>query len=56
MTNPGRLRDLADVQELIRALNLDEAFASQLDAHVRPNCLELWRPVQLSSEDQPADS
>lgn len=46
LTSPGRPRGLADVQELIRAFNLDEAFASQLDAHVRPKCLELWRPVE----------
>lgn len=38
---PGRLRDLADVQELIRAEGLDESFADQLDPSVRTKFLEL---------------
>ncbi len=41
MTNPGRLRDLADVQELIRVLNLRDDFADQLDPYVRPEFLRL---------------
>jgi hypothetical protein len=45
MTNPGRLKDLADVQELIRALKLDRAFAGQLDPYVRPKYSELWDGV-----------
>src|SRR5579871_6770240 len=32
MTNPGRLKDLADVQELIRLLGLSAEFAEQLDS------------------------
>ncbi len=35
MTNPGRLRDLADVQELIRQLSLPPVFAGQLNPFVR---------------------
>lgn len=35
MTNPGRLRDLADVQELIRMLKLLPAFAERLHPYVR---------------------
>lgn len=35
MTNPGRLRDLADVQELIRALRFAPDFALQLHDSVR---------------------
>jgi hypothetical protein len=35
MTNPGRLRDLADVLELIKTLNLPIDFADQLDPFVR---------------------
>jgi len=41
MTNPGRLRDLADVQELIRNLNLPPSFAEQLNPYVRAKFLEL---------------
>ena len=41
MSAPGRLRDLADVQELIRAEGLDESFADQLDPSVRTKFLEL---------------
>src|SRR5207249_4041453 len=43
MTNPGRLKDLADVQELIRALDLPEGFAGQLHPFVREKYNELWR-------------
>jgi hypothetical protein len=46
MTNPGRLRDLADVQELIRHLSLPAAFAFQLNPYVREKFEELWRGVQ----------
>jgi hypothetical protein len=41
LTVPDRLRDLADVQELIRAEQLDESFAARLDASVREKFLEL---------------
>jgi hypothetical protein len=42
MTNPGRLRDLADVQELIRVLKLPAEYAEQLDPYVQPKFAELW--------------
>jgi hypothetical protein len=45
MTAPDRLRDLADVQELIKARHLDEAFGDQLDPSVRERYRELWRGV-----------
>jgi len=41
MTNPGRLRDLADVQELIRWLKLPKEFADRLSPYVRPRFIEL---------------
>lgn len=41
MTSPGRLRDLADVQELIRALRLAEAFVQELHPYVREKFAEL---------------
>ena len=46
MTNPGRLRDLADVQEIIRALNLPADYAGQLNPYVRDKFAELWASLQ----------
>ena len=46
MTNPGRLKDLADVQELIKHTKLSRALADQLHQYVRPKFLELWDSVQ----------
>jgi hypothetical protein len=46
MTSPGRLRDLADVQELIRTLRLPPQFAEQLEPYVRQKYHELWSAVQ----------
>ena len=46
MTNPGRLRDLADVQELIRVLGLLSVYADQLNPYVREKYSELWSAVQ----------
>src|SRR5260370_10376925 len=37
MTNPGRLKDLADVQELIRVLSFPAEFAERLDPFVPSN-------------------
>lgn len=48
MTNPGRLRDLADVQELIRTLNLPREFRDSLHDYVRPKFDELWNALQTS--------
>jgi hypothetical protein len=41
MTNPGRLKDLADVQELIKTLDLPVAFADQLNSFVQAKFREL---------------
>ena len=51
MTAPHRLRDLADVQDLIVALKLPREFAEQLDASVRAEFYKLWDAAQ--SEEQP---
>lgn len=51
-TAPGRLKDLGDVQELIRVLQLSEAFAEQLDPSVRLKFLELWRDLKLAGPDE----
>ena len=41
-----RLKDLADVVELIKVRDLDEGFADQLNPYVREKYLELWLGVQ----------
>ncbi len=41
MTDPGRLKDLADVQELIRLLQLPADFAKQLQPFVQEKYAEL---------------
>jgi len=46
MTNPQRVKDLADVQELIKLLLLPESFALQLNPYVRPRFAELWNSGQ----------
>jgi len=46
MTNPGRLRDLADVQELIRTLKLPQSYADQLDPYVRETFAQLHAAVE----------
>lgn len=45
LSHPGRLRDLADVQELIRILKLPVAFGDQLDESVRAKFHELHAAV-----------
>ena len=45
MTALSRLRDLADVQDLIRIKSLDETMAALLDASVRDKYLELYQAV-----------
>lgn len=45
MVAAHRLKDLADVQELIRSANMPRGFADGLDAWVRPKFLELWQQV-----------
>jgi hypothetical protein len=46
MTNADRLKDLTDVQELIKALHLPAAFSAQLDPYVRPTFDRLWAAVR----------
>ncbi|MGH7144162.1 MAG: hypothetical protein ACREJ2_08470 [Planctomycetota bacterium] len=45
MTNPGRLKDRADVQELIRSRDLPAAFADRLNPFVRAKFSELKRGI-----------
>jgi len=53
IANPGRLKDLADVQELIRTLGLSADFARQLQPFVQEKYQELWTSVQDSPHDLP---
>lgn len=53
MTQPGRRRDLADVQDLARVLALDTGFADRLDPYVRQTFLELLG--ELSAGDPHAE-
>jgi hypothetical protein len=50
MTNPGRLKDLGDVQELVRILDLPLDFAQQLDPYVRAKYEELWRGLEAGAD------
>ena len=52
MTNPGRIKDLADVQELIRVLKLPQSFSDQLNPYVRAKFEELWQGVAAAGESQ----
>jgi hypothetical protein len=47
-TVPGRLKDLADVQELSRMMRLPEDFATRLDEPVRTSFRKLWTELQQS--------
>ncbi len=45
MTNPARRKDLADVQELIRELNLPIDLSSQLNPFVQATYNQIWNEV-----------
>lgn len=51
MSAPHRLRDLADVLELIRASHLPAGFAEQLDPSVRQKYRELWDAAQAAEPE-----
>ena len=46
MTSSDRLKDLADVQETIKVLQLPPEFAEQLSPYVRDKFRELWVPPE----------
>lgn len=52
MTAPHRLRDLADVLELIRAANLPASFEESLHPYVREKYRELHRAAECSTEER----
>ena len=51
MSAPHRLRDLADMQDLIVTLKLPIEFAETLDASVRETFHELWHSARADSPD-----
>jgi hypothetical protein len=50
MTAPDRLKDLADVQELIKVKGLGKEFADGIDESVREKFRELHHGVELAKE------
>jgi hypothetical protein len=51
MTNPGRLKDLGDVQQMIKALGLPEDVAAELNPFVQDKYRELWAAVHNNPTD-----
>ena len=51
MTAPHRIKDLADVLELIRAAQLPADLATDLDPSVRQKYVELWQAAQAPERD-----
>jgi hypothetical protein len=52
MTNAGRIKDLGDVQELIKSLRLPRGFAERLNPYVRAKFVELWDGIGPDPHDQ----
>jgi len=48
---PHRLRDLANVLELIRCARLRRELAEALDPSVREKYFELWQAAQVSDSE-----
>ena len=55
MSAPHRLRDLADVQDLIGVLDLPAEFAERLDESVRGEYWRLWQTVQDAEREEHAN-
>jgi hypothetical protein len=53
MVAPHRLKDLADVQALIRSARLPRTMAEDLDPWVRAKFLELWDAVEAGEANDP---
>jgi hypothetical protein len=52
LSAPHRLKDLADVLELVRAAQLPLALAEELDESVRPKYRELWLAAQGGRDEE----
>lgn len=46
MTNPGRLKDLSDVLELIKLTNMPADFSERLNPYVKDKYAELWQQAR----------
>lgn len=55
MSAVHRLKDLADVLELVRHARLPRALADTLDASVRAKYLELWDAAQVVDPERSGD-
>lgn len=51
MSAPHRLKDLADVLELVRAAHLPRSLESDLDPSVRAKFVELWEAAQTEERE-----
>jgi hypothetical protein len=51
MTAPHRLKDLADVLEVIRILKLPAELVQELNPYVQAKFLELWQAAQTADEE-----
>src|SRR5262249_44084186 len=49
---PHRLKDLADVLELVRAIHAPRSLADELDASVRDKYFELWEAAQAADVER----
>lgn len=52
MSGAARLKDLADVQELIRLKHLEKEFSENLDSSVRDKFIELYQEVAKAREQE----
>ena len=55
LSAPHRLRDLADVQDLILRLGLPAELADTLDSSVQHKYRELWQQAQAGRSAEPHD-
>jgi len=46
MTNPARIRDISDVMELIKSLNLPLDYSRSLNPYVQEKFTEIWQIVE----------
>jgi hypothetical protein len=51
MSAPHRLKDLADVLELVRVATLPVDLADQLNPYVRDKYRELWQAAQVAGPE-----
>ena len=51
LTNPLRLKDLGDVQELTRAVKPPRSLADRLDASVRDTYLAYWDAIKAAGDE-----